>query len=263
MTLNRDTIIHPSAIVEKGAELDEGVRVGPLAFIGPEVRVGADTIIHSHAVLDGKTTMGRNNRVFNGAVLGTYPQDLKYDGEDTELVIGEENTFREFCTVHKGTVNGGGTTNIGDGNLFMAYCHVAHDCEVESGNVFANATNLGGHVLIGNFSVLGAMSGIHQFCRVGDMTMVAAGSKVVQDAPPYSIVQGDRARLKGLNVVGLKRRGISPESINTLKRVFRLIFRSGMVLETAIRAVADTVEPTEEVSRLVSFVQSSKRGIIR
>jgi UDP-N-acetylglucosamine acyltransferase len=263
MTASKDTIIHGSAIVEKGAELDEGVRVGPFAFIGPKVRVGSDTIIHSHAVIDGKTTMGRNNHVFNGAVLGTIPQDLKYDGEDTELVIGEKNTFREFCTIHKGTADGGGTTNIGDANLFMAYCHVAQDCEVESGNVLANATSVGGHVLIGNFTVLGAMSGIHQFCRVGDMTMVGAGSMVVQDAPPYSIVQGDRARLKGLNVVGLKRRGISPEGVDTLKKAFRLIFRSGLRLETAIQTFADTQEQTEEVARLISFLQSSGRGFIR
>ena len=233
MTVNRDTIVHPSAVVEKGAELDEGVRIGPFAFIGPNVRVGSGTTIHSHAVIDGKTKMGRNNSVFNGAVLGTDPQDLKYDDEDTELIIGDENTFREFCTVHKGTANGGGATSIGDGNLLMAYCHVAHDCELQNHNVLANAVTLGGHVVIGNFTVLGGMSGIHQFCHVGDMTMVAGGSIVVQDVPPYSIVQGDRARLKGLNLVGLKRRGISPENIDTLKRAFRLIFRSGLVLEAA------------------------------
>lgn len=258
-----ETAIHPTAVVQPGAELDHGVQIGPYSVIGGKVRIGAGTVVGSHAVVEGRTTMGRDNRVFQFASVGTIPQDLKYRGEDSELVIGDRNRIRECATVHIGTEDGGMVTRIGDDNLVMAYCHVAHDCILGNGVIMANSTSLGGHVTVGDGAILGGLTGVHQFCRIGDMAMVAASSLVAQDIPPFTTAQGDRAGLVGLNLEGLKRKGFSREAIDALKKVYRTLFRSGLPMEEAVRSVRSEPGMGPEVEKLMDFVETSQRGVAR
>lgn len=258
-----ETSIDPRAVVHPDASLDEGVRIGPFAVIGPEVKIGSGTEVLSHAFVDGKVTLGRDNRIFPFASIGAQPQDLKYRSEDSEVVIGDRNQIRECATIHRGTEGGGMVTRVGDGNLFMAYTHVAHDCIIGNDVVMANAATLGGHVTIDDGAIIGGLSGIHQFCRIGSLAMVGGGSVVVMDVPPYTSAQGDRARLFGLNLIGLKRKGFSPESIDALKSAYRLIFRLDLKLEDAVERVRNGVTDCPEVRHLIDFIEASERGITR
>jgi UDP-N-acetylglucosamine acyltransferase len=255
--------VHPSAVVHPSARVGAGARIGPFAVVGEHVEVGAETEIRSHAVIEGPTTLGPRNIVFPFASLGTAPQDLKWRGEPTTLHIGEGNQFREFTTVNRGTVGGGGKTRIGDHNLFMAYVHVAHDCAVGSRTVFANNATLAGHVVVDDFVVLGGMAAIGQFVRIGESAFLGAGAMVSLDVPPYCLAQGDRARLLGLNVVGLRRRGISKDRIHELQSAYRIAFRSGLTLEEACSRISDEIAESPEVQRFVRFLRSSEKGITR
>jgi len=258
-----EAVIDPRALVSRGAELDHGVRVGPFAVVGPSVRVGAGSIIGPHAVVEGRTTLGRDTRVFQFASVGSDPQDLKYRGEETGLVAGEGNIFRECCTIHKGTVTGHGVTRIGDRNLFMAYVHVAHDCVIGSDIVFANNATLGGHVTVGDRAFFGGMAGVHQFCRVGELAMLGGGAIVVQDVPPYTMVQGDHARLMGLNLTGLERLGFAKETVAALKAVYKTVFKSELLRKDAIARARAEHGGVPEVARLLEFLETSKRGVVR
>lgn len=255
--------IHPTAIVEAGAELGPGVEIGAYAFIGERVRIGARTRIGSHSVVVGRTTMGEDNVVFHHASLGAEPQDLKFHGEPSELRIGDRNQIREFATLHLGTEKGGLVTRIGDENMLMNYTHVAHDCALGSRNVLANGAQLGGHVTIEEWVVVGALSGIHQFVRLGESAMIGAGSMVSQDVVPFCNATGDRAELHGLNALGLKRRGFSAESTAAIKRAYKTLFQSGLKVADAMAQIRAEGEPCAEVERMLRFVASSERGICR
>lgn len=255
--------IHPTAIVEAGAELGPGVEVGPYALIGEHVRIGARTRIGPHSVVSGRTTLGEDNVVFHHASLGAAPQDLKFHGEPSELVVGDRNQIREFTTLHLGTEKGGMVTRIGDDNMLMNYTHVAHDCTLGSRNVLANGVQLGGHVTLGEWVVVGALSGIHQFVRLGESVMIGAGSMVSQDVVPFCNATGDRAELRGLNALGLKRRGFSAESSAEIKGAYKALFQSGLKAADAIAQIRAEAPPCAEVERMLQFVASSERGICR
>ena len=226
--------IHPTAVIAPGARLDSTLEVGPYAVIGPRVTIGPGTTVGPHAVIEGRTRIGAGNRIFQFASVGAQPQDLKYAGEDTELQLGDQNLVREFTTLHIGTSGGGGVTRIGNRNLFMAYAHVAHDCQVGSDCVLANAATLGGHVEIGDHVILGGLAAVHQFTRIGQHAFVAGGSMVVMDVSPFCTAQGDRAELVGVNSIGLARRGFTEEQIGRLKDAYRILFRSKLPVEEAL-----------------------------
>ena len=255
--------VHPTAILSPGAQLHPSVEVGPYAIIGPKVRLGAGTVVGSHAVLEGDTVLGEKNHVFHHASVGAPPQDLKYAGEDTQLVIGDGNLIREFTTLHKGTAGGGGVTRIGHRNLFMAYSHVAHDCLVGSGCVLANSVALAGHVELGDHVILGGLSAVHQFTRVGPHAFIAGGSMVVLDVPPYCTVQGDRAELVGLNTVGLERHGYTADQLARIKEAYRILFRSKLPLTEAVVALQAEHGGHPEIDALLAFIAQSRRGLTR
>ncbi len=259
----KEVLINPRAIVHPGAELESDVRVGPFSVIGPGVKIGAGTVIESHVVLEGRTTIGRDNRIFPYASVGAVPQDLKYGGEDSKLVIGDNNTIRECVTINKGTEGGGGVTRLGSGILVMAYCHIAHDCHIKDGVIMANQATLAGHVVIENSAVLGGMTGVHQFCRIGSLAMVGAHSYVSMDVAPYTTVQGVRAKLSGLNVIGIKRNNISEEALAALKVAYRIIFKSSLPLEKAVKKTKKDVQAYPEIEYLLEFIGSSERGVTR
>lgn len=255
--------IHPTAIISPSAQLGEGVSVGAYAIIGPNVKIGARTVIGPHVVLDGLTTIGDDCHIFQFASVGAPPQDLKFAGEPSTLVIGNRNTIRESVTIHRGTAHGNMTTVIGDNNLFMAYSHVAHDCVVGNNNVFANGATLAGHVTITDHVIVGGLVAIHQFSRVGEYAMLGGGAMVPNDIPPYCIAQGDRCHLRGINQIGLKRHGFSEDQIGDIKRAYRhLFFGAGRMAERIENFPADLAEGAH-VRRLVDFVRSpSSRGIV-
>lgn len=255
--------VHATAIVAPGAQLHPTVEVGPYAVIGPKVRIAAGTRVGPHAVIDGDTTIGERNRIFQFASVGAQPQDLKYAGEETRLVIGDENQIREFTTLHIGTAGGGGVTRVGNKNLFMAYSHVAHDCQVGDGCVFANSATLAGHVEVRDHAILGGLSAVHQFTRIGPHAFIAGGAIVVMDVPPFCTAQGDRAELAGLNTVGLTRHGYSEEQIGRIKDAYRILFRSKLGLNEAISRLKAEHGGHKEIELLLDFVTSSKRGFTR
>jgi len=257
------SLIHPTAIIAAGAHLHPSVVVGPFAVIGPEVRIGAGSTVGPHAVLEGRTSLGERNRVFQFASVGAIPQDLKYAGEPTALQIGDGNQIREFSTLHIGTAGGGGVTRIGNQNLFMAYSHVAHDSQVGNRCVFANGATLAGHVEIGDFVTLGGLSAVHQYTRIGHHAFIAGGAMVVMDVPPFCMAQGDRAELAGLNVVGMQRQGFTEEQLVRIKEAYRILFRSKLPLEEAVARLRVEFGGQSEVDRLLDFVTSSKRGLTR
>jgi UDP-N-acetylglucosamine acyltransferase len=263
MPAKRETTIDPRAVVSDGAQLDIGVKIGPFSVVGENVRIGADTIIGPHAVLEGRTTIGKGNRIFQFASVGAMPQDLKYEGEDSELVIGDRNQIRECATIHRGTKGGGMVTRIGNDGLFMAYSHVAHDCILGNNVILGNAATLAGHILIENNVILSGLTGVHQFCRIGQLAYIGAAAMVVKDVPPYTTVQGDRAKLAGLNLEGLKRKGLDPEEVSNLKKAYRLLFRSGLILDHAVARVNAEVPGDPNVRNLIDFVQGSERGVTR
>ena len=254
--------VDPTARVAPGAVLAAGVRVGAYCVIGPRVRLGARTVLESQVAIDGDTTLGQDNHVFPFASLGHRPQDLKYHGEDTQLVIGDRNTFREGVTVHRGTQGGGGVTRIGSDNLFMAQVHVAHDCLVGSHTIFANAAALSGHVEIQDWATLGGFSGVHQFCRVGAHAFMGGATIATKDVLPFSMTVGNRARIFGLNLVGLRRRGFSAETLSALRQAYRILLQSHLNTSQALRRLAAEGPRTDEVKQLVDFIRESKRGVV-
>lgn len=255
--------VHPTALVAPGAVIDPTAELGPYVVIGPKVRIGAGTKVGAHTVIEGDTTIGARNHIYHLASIGADPQDLKFAGEDTQLVLGDENLVREFTTLHKGTTGGGGVTRIGNKNLFMANSHVAHDCVVGSGCVLANSVALAGHVQLGNHVIVGGLSAVHQFTRLGDHAFIAGGAMVVMDVPPYCTAQGDRAELAGLNTVGMTRHGFSDEQIARVKEAYRILFRSKLGLNEALANVKAQHGGHAEIDALLDFIANSRRGITR
>jgi UDP-N-acetylglucosamine acyltransferase len=254
--------IHPTAVVEPGAELDSGCEVGPYAVVGGQVKAGPGCTIGAHAVLSGHTTLGRDNRVFPFAHLGGVPQDLKYRGEPTRLEIGDRNTFREYVTVNLGTVGGGGVTVIGSGCLFMANAHVGHDCRIGDGAIIANSVALAGHVTLEDHVHFSGLAAAHQFTRVGRLAFVSGLTGVTMDVAPYTTVTGARAELAGVNVVGLQRAGFTEEQTGRVKQAYKVLFRSGLPLAEAIKELeAEAGFP--EIGHLVGFLKASQRGVTR
>jgi UDP-N-acetylglucosamine acyltransferase len=258
------THIHPTAIIEKGAELDDDVVIEAYSIVGPHVKIGKGTRVHSHVVIHGHTTIGCYNEIYHYAAVGNPPQDLKYKGEPTTLVIGDKNLIREFTTLQPGTVQGIGTTTVGNENLIMAYCHVAHDCVVGNQNVMANCTQLAGHVTVHNMTVLGGMTAIHQFVHIGNMAMTGGGSMISKDLPPFCIAEGNRASLRGLNVVALQRRGMNSEERAAVKTAYRAIFlENHPTLDVALSHIEEGIKKHAPVAHFIEFIQSSKRGVMR
>ncbi len=255
--------VHPTAIVDPAAELADGVVVEPYAIVGPRVKIGPESRIGAHAVVDGNTTLGARNVVFHHASVGAVPQDLKFHGEDSVLEIGDDNVIREFATLHLGTENGGMVTRLGDGNLIMNYAHVGHDCILGNRNIIANGAQLGGHVVLQDFVRVGALVGVHQFARIGEGAILGAGAMVSQDVPPFCNATGDRARLYGLNLEGLRRLGKSPEVIAQIKHAYRIVFRSQLKLAEALDRVRAEIRDCPEVDRFVAFIAASERGVAR
>jgi UDP-N-acetylglucosamine acyltransferase len=260
-----DVYIHPTSIVHKGAYLDTGVNIGPFCIVGANTKIGKNTTLQSHCVVTGHTTLGEENQIFPFASVGNTPQDLKYKGEATTLFIGNKNIIRESVTLQPGTIQATATTIIGNENLFMAYSHVAHDCVVGNNNILANSVALSGHVTVGNFVTIGGLAGVHQFVRMGDYSMTAGGAIVVEDLPPFCMSQGDRAALRGLNIVGLKRRGFSEESIFMIKKCYRRIFFGGFAtVELALESCHEQkLTNNENVVKFIEFMRSTKRGVMR
>ena len=253
--------VHPSAIIASGAVLGEGTSVGPYSIIGPNVVIGQNCQIGPHVVIEGFTSLGNDNRVFQFASVGSAPQDLKYKGEQSRLEIGSRNIIREYVTLQPGTAGGGMLSKIGDENLFMVSSHVGHDCRVGDKNVFANGVALAGHVQVGNGVILGGLSAIHQFVRLGDFALLSGGSMVSQDIPPFCLAQGDRASLVGLNEIGLKRNGFSEDDIKPLRRAFRILFHDkGPFLERQSKVEVELGD-FSVVRELLAFARSSERGI--
>lgn len=255
--------IHPTAVVNPGAEIEEGVEVGPYSIIGPHVSVGKGTVIGSHVVIEGHTRIGEGNRIFPFAVLGTPPQDVGYRGEDTRLVIGSGNLIREYVTVHRATTKQEWVTIIGDGNYLMAYSHVAHDCILGNGVILSNVATLGGHIHVGDHAILGGLAAVHQFVRIGAYAFVGGKSGVDRDVPPFMITAGERAKLHGVNRKGLSRRGFSQATIDGLKKAYRLIWRGNRPFQDGIHQVRAEIPSSPEIEMLLSFLESSKRGILR
>lgn len=259
--------IHPTAIIDPRAEIDSTAQIEAYAVIGPHVRIGAGTRIGPHVVVEGRTTIGQDNNIFQFASIGGVPQDKKYGGEPTELVIGDRNTIREYCTLNLGTVQDAGVTRVGNDNWIMAYVHIAHDCQIGSNTIFANATQLAGHVHIGDWVILGGMTTIHQFCKVGAHAMTGAATRLSQDIPPYVLVAGTPPAAYGINVEGLRRRGFTPEQIAAIRQSYKVLYKSGLSLEEAKAALADAetgpAETAECIRTMRLFLDTANRGIIR
>ena len=255
------TEIHPTAVVAPGAELAAGVRIGPYAVIGPRVRIGPGTTVGAHAVVEGRTTLGADNRVFQLASVGAPPQDLKYRGEDSRLEIGDRNIVREFATLNPGTAGGGMVTSVGDDNLFMNYAHVGHDSRIGSRCVLANSAALAGHVTLDDWVIVGGLAAIHQFVRVGESALLGGGAMVVRDVPPFCTASGDRARLRGLNLVGMRRRGFTAEQVRAVKQAYRLLFGGAGTLAERRARCAEALGNDPAVARMLAFLEGSTRGI--
>jgi len=255
--------IHPTAIISPDAQLEEGVEIGPYVVIGSDVKIGKNTTVGPHTVIDNLTHIGEGCHIFQFCSIGAPPQDLKFGGEKTRVVIGNFNTIREFVTIHRSTTADIGVTIIGDHNLIMAYAHVAHNCKLGNNIIMSNAATLAGHIHIEDYAIISGLTGIHQFCRLGAHCMIGGASAVVKDVPPYAIAQGNHAKLFGLNLIGLKRRNFPEKTINALKEAYRIIFRSDLLLETALKKAQDEVEDIPEVNHFIKFIQESERGICR
>ncbi len=260
-------VIHSTALVDPRARLESSVTVGPYTVIGPDVAIGEGTKIGAHCVIEGHTTIGKNNHIFQFNSIGTIPQDKKYGGEPTELVIGDHNTIHEFCTVSLGVVGAGGVTRVGSHNWIMAYTHIAHDCRVDDHTTLANNTNLGGHVHLADWVTVGGLVGIHQFVKVGAHAMVGFASAVTQDVPPYMLVDGNPLAVRGINSVGLSRRGFSATRMAAVKQMHRLLYRQGMTLADAGAAIealpTDTPEGARDIALMSEFLAKASRGIAR
>ena len=259
--------IHATAIVDPAARIDPTATIGPYAVIGPEVSIGARTTVGAHCVIEGRTTIGEDNRIFQFASLGAQPQDKKYAGEPTELVIGHRNTIREFCTFNTGTVQDQGVTRIGDDNWIMAYVHIAHDCVVGNQVILANNATLAGHVQVGDQVIIGGLTGVHQYSRIGAHAMAGFASHISQDVPPFMMVDGNPLAVRGLNLEGLRRRGFSAARVAALKQAYRVLYRQGLTLEAALSAMAELPqlhpEAEGDIALLRDFIADSRRGIAR
>lgn len=245
--------IHPSSIIEEGAKIGENVVIGPFCIVGSDVQIGKGTTLYSHVVVKGVTTIGEDNQIFQFASIGEVNQDLKYQGEPTKTIIGHRNRIRESVTIHRGTVQGGGVTRIGDDNLLMINAHIAHDCQIGNRCILANNATLAGHVELGDFVIVGGMSAIHQFVIVGAHVMLGGGSMVSQDVPPYVMAQGNHARPFGVNIEGLKRRGFDKPTLHAIRNVYKLIYRSGKTLEEVIPEIENYAQTESAVSFSLTF----------
>lgn len=254
--------IHPTAVVDPGARLGHNVKVGPYSIIGPDVVIGPDCVIGSSVLLTGHVSMGRGNRVFHGAAIGCEPQDKKYKGEVSYVEIGDNNDIREYCTIHPATGEGASTC-VGSDNLLMAYVHIAHNCKVGDRTVLANAVNLAGHVEIENNAIMGGMTPVHQFVRVGAFAFVGGASRLPQDVPPFIKVAGNPIEVAGINAIGLKRGGFSDADLQNLKKAYRLLYRSGLNVTQALERIAADCQLTQQIEDLMAFIRRSDRGIVR
>lgn len=257
-----DVQIHPTAIVDPKAEIGAGTNVGPYCVIGPEVTVGRDCWLQHHVTLSGPMRAGARNKFYAYCSIGQQTQDLKYQGEPTYLEIGNENTFREFVTVNRSTTSEG-KTRIGDCGNFLAYSHIGHDCTVGNDVVFSNNGTLAGHVQVGDHAVMGGLSAVHQFCRIGQFAITGGCSKIVQDIPPFMIADGNPAEVRGINLVALERKGFPPESVKLIKEAFRLIYRSKYNTRQALEAMRKELPQSKEIVHIIEFIEKSERGIIR
>jgi UDP-N-acetylglucosamine acyltransferase len=257
------TGVHPTAIVHRDARIAAHVEIGPFSVIGPQVEIGEGTWLGAHVVLDGRIRLGKKNRVFHFASLGAPPQDKKYAGEDTAVEIGDGNTIREYVTINRGTALDAGVTRLGNDNWVMAYVHFAHDCQIGSHTIFANACQLAGHVKVGDWAIFGATTLVHQHVRIGAHAFTGMGTYLDRDLPPYVTAAGNMAKPFGINSEGLRRRGFSADAINGLKRAYRTLYRSGLGIDEARRDLEKQIPGCEPVRELVEFLDSSKRGIIR
>lgn len=254
--------IHNTSIIEEGAIIEDGVKIGPFCVIGKDVKIGANTIIQSHVVIEGITEIGENNTIFSFASIGKVNQDLKYKGEPTKTIIGNNNTIREFVTIHRGT-DDKWETRIGNNNLLMAYVHVAHDVIIGNNCIFSNNATFAGHVEIDDFVIVGGMTPVHQFCKIGKHAMVGGASAVTQDICPFVLADGNKAVPVGLNSIGLRRRGFNDQDLRELKKAYRTIFRKGLPLKEALSELEETYPENENIMYLVKFIKNSKRGIAK
>lgn len=259
--------IHPTAVVDPSAQVDSSVRIGPYSVIGPNVTIGAGTEIGPHCVIDGVTTIGRDNRIYRFCSIGGMPQDKKYAGEPTKLIIGDRNTIREFVTMNTGTIQDGGETTVGSDNWIMAYVHIAHDCHLANNIILANSVQLGGHVRVGDWAIVGGLTGVHQFCMIGAHSMTGGNSSLMQDMPPFVLGAGNPCRPVGINVEGLRRRGFSPAVISALREAYKICFRRGLSLDEAKAALrahqAVVPEAFEALKLMLDFFDASTRGVVR
>ncbi len=256
-------MIHPTAIISEGARLDENVEVGAYSLIGDGVEIGAGSVIGSHVVLKGPTRIGRNNQIFQFCSIGEVPQDKKFHGEESILEIGDHNTIREYCSINRGTEDGGGATRIGSHNWIMAYVHIAHDCQLGDQNTLANGASLAGHVELADQVILGGFTLVHQFCAIGAGVFSRMGSAIVQDVPPYVMVAGNVAEARGINIEGLKRRGLDGDALQAVRRAYKIIYRSGLKLDEAVEQLQPLVAESEQVATMAEFLRSTSRGIVR
>ncbi|MFC3533171.1 acyl-ACP--UDP-N-acetylglucosamine O-acyltransferase [Vogesella facilis] len=255
--------IHPTAIIADGAQIAPDVEIGAYSIIGANVSIDSGTWVGPHVVIEGHTSIGKNNRIFQFCSLGAMPQDKKYAGEPTRLVIGDNNTVREFCTFNIGTAQDGGVTSIGNDNWIMAYVHLAHDCQVGNHTIFANNATLAGHVHVGDWVILGGFTSVHQFCHIGAHAMTAFSSAVAQDVPPYVMAHGNRAVPSGINAEGLKRRGFSPEQIRNIRNAYKSLYRKGLSFDDAKAEITAAAAGNAELDLFVQFFETANRGIIR
>ena len=256
-------MIHPTAIIDTDAELAEGVSVGPYSVIGPQVKIGKGTRINSHVVIDGPTRIGEDNQIYSFASLGAAPQDKKFAGEATELLIGDRNVIREFCTFNRGTAQDIGKTVLGDDNWIIAYVHLAHDCVVGNNTIFANNATLAGHVEVRDFAILGGFTLVHQFCVIGEYAFTGMGSAISKDVPPYTMVNGAPAVPRGINAEGLRRNAFSNEAIQHIKDAYRLLYRQQLSLKESLAEIEAQYGEHDEIRRFLDFCQNSQRGLIR
>jgi UDP-N-acetylglucosamine acyltransferase len=255
--------IHPTAIIERGAEVDPSCEIGPFAVIGPKVKLGPRNGVGAHAVIDGDTTIGADNRIFPHAAVGLVPQDLKYAGQPTRLTIGDRNRIREFSTVHLGTAEGGGVTRVGSRCLLMANSHVAHDVQLGDDCILANSAALAGHVAVEDHVIFGGLSAVHQFTRIGRLAFISGGAMVGMDIPPYCTAQGDRATLAGLNTIGLQRAGMTEEQVARVKQAYKMVFRSKLGLREALSRLKAEMGSHAEIAHFIGFLEGSERGVTR
>lgn len=256
-------MIHQTAVIDPDAQLSADVEVGAYSIIGSGVEIGAGCIIGHHVVIEGPTTIGDGCRIFPFASLGLEPQDKKYHGEESKLLIGNHNTIREYVTINRGTDIGGGMTRLGDYGWIMAYCHIAHDCIVGDHVTMSNAATLGGHVIVGDYATLGGMTGVHQFCRIGDYSITGAQSMITLDVVPFAIAAGNRAKLAGVNYIGLDRRGFTSEEVDTINQAFKIFFKSGLTRDIAIGQLEEEFPGSNHIRMLIDFIQASERSVCR